>query len=170
MSPFDAVRLGALARRHRTALVRYVARYTGDPDLAEDVVQDTFLRLRVRPPPHQEGLKGWLFTVATHLAVDSMRVTRRRAELEQEAGHLLPVANPTPDPAAQVERQEARRMARDALSGVSEKERTALLMREEGFTHREIAAGVGTTTKSVGTLLARAFDKFAERLQTEEVS
>jgi RNA polymerase sigma factor (sigma-70 family) len=170
VSPFDAVRLGALARRHRTALVRYVARYTGDPDLAEDVVQETFLRLRVRPPSHQEELKGWLFTVATHMAVDRMRVARRRAELEQEAGHLLPVAEPPPDPATNLERQEARRMARDALAGLSEKERTALLMREEGFTHREIGTAVGTTTKSVGTLLARAFDKFAARLQMEEAS
>jgi len=164
------VRLGALARRHRTELVRYVTRYTGDPDLAEDVVQDTFLRLRVRPPPHRNGLKGWLFTVATHLAVDRLRVSRRRAELEQEVGHLLPVAEAPPDPATDLERQEARRLAREALGGLSDKERTALLMREEGFTHREIAAAVGTTTKSVGTLLARAFDKFAERLQMEEVS
>ena len=98
------------------------------------------------------------------------RTIARRVELEQDSGHLLPVAEPPPDPAIQLERQEARRMARDALSGLSEKERTALLMREEGFTHREIATAVGTTTKSVGTLLARAFDKFAERLQTEEVS
>jgi RNA polymerase sigma factor (sigma-70 family) len=168
VSPFDAVRLGALARRHRTALVRYVARYTGDPDLAEDVVQDTFLRLRVRPPQHGEALKGWLFTVATHLAVDRLRVARRRGELERDAGHKLPAPDPAPDPAAQLERQETRRLVREAMDCLSEKERTALLMREEGFSHREIATAVGTTTKSVGTLLVRAFDKLAERLHTED--
>ena len=168
MSPFDTVRLGALARKHRTALVRYLSRYTGDVDLAEDVVQDTFLRLRERPPAQRTALKGWLFTVATHLALDRMRVARRRTELERRAGHRLPVPEPPPDPAARLERQESRRAVREALDGLSEKERTAVLMREEGFSHREIAVAVGTTPKSVGTLVARALDKLAQRLDSEE--
>jgi DNA-directed RNA polymerase specialized sigma24 family protein len=40
-------------------------------------------------------------------------------------------------------------------------------MREEGFTHREIADAVGTTTKSVGTLIARALDRMAGALAPE---
>ena len=44
-------------------------------------------------------------------------------------------------------------------------ERIALLMREEGFVHREIAEAIGTTTGSVGTLLARAIAKAAARLE-----
>jgi len=39
-----------------------------------------------------------------------------------------------------------------------------LLMREEGFAHREIAEAVGTTTASVGTMIARALDKLARLL------
>jgi DNA-directed RNA polymerase specialized sigma24 family protein len=39
-----------------------------------------------------------------------------------------------------------------------------LLMREEGFTHQEIAAAAGTTTKSVGTMVARALNRLAEQL------
>jgi DNA-directed RNA polymerase specialized sigma24 family protein len=41
-------------------------------------------------------------------------------------------------------------------------------MREEGFTHREIAEAVGTTTGSVGTLIARALDRLAERLPLDQ--
>lgn len=63
-----------------------------------------------------------------------------------------------------MERDEARRRVRDALAALSEKERIALLMREEGFKHREIAAAVGTTTASVGTLVARALTKLAGHL------
>jgi DNA-directed RNA polymerase specialized sigma24 family protein len=47
---------------------------------------------------------------------------------------------------------------------LGEKERTVLLMREEGFSHREIADAVGTTTGSVGTMIARALDKLAAEL------
>ena len=54
-----------------------------------------------------------------------------------------------------------------ALAGLSGKERMALLMREEGFAQREIAEAVGTTTGSVGTLIARALDKLAERIDLD---
>jgi DNA-directed RNA polymerase specialized sigma24 family protein len=47
---------------------------------------------------------------------------------------------------------------------LGEKERTVLLMREEGFSHREIADAVGTTTGSVGTMIVRALDKLAAEL------
>jgi DNA-directed RNA polymerase specialized sigma24 family protein len=47
---------------------------------------------------------------------------------------------------------------------LGEKERTVLLMREEGFSHREIADAVGATTGSVGTMIARALDKLAAEL------
>jgi RNA polymerase sigma factor (sigma-70 family) len=50
---------------------------------------------------------------------------------------------------------------RDALLRLSERDRAILLMRESGFTQAEIAAAVGTTTKSVGTLTARALAKLA---------
>ncbi len=47
---------------------------------------------------------------------------------------------------------------------LSSKERTILLMREEGITHREIAEEVGTTTKSIGTMIDRALQKLARYL------
>ena len=56
---------------------------------------------------------------------------------------------------------------REALATLSDKERAVLLMREEGFTHREIAEAVGTTTGSVGTMIARALDKLAQRLDLD---
>ena len=64
-------------------------------------------------------------------------------------------------------RAEARRQVRQALAELNEKERSVLLMREEGFAHREIAEAVGTTTKSVGTMIARALEKLAQRLDLD---
>ena len=57
---------------------------------------------------------------------------------------------------------EARVRASAVLDALSERDRAILLMREEGFKHREIAEAVGTTTKSVGTLIARALDRVME--------
>ena len=72
--------LEALFAEHRDAVFRYLARYTGDPDLAEDLVQETFLKLAVRPPATGENVKGWLFAVASNLAKDAHKTARRRAK------------------------------------------------------------------------------------------
>jgi RNA polymerase sigma-70 factor (ECF subfamily) len=148
-------------------VVRYLARYTGDPDLAEDLAQETFVRLVERPPADRSEPRRWLFTVATNLARDAHRVARRRGALTVAAGDRLPVADPPADPAALVERDETRARVRAALAALSDRDRTILLMREEGFSHREIAETVGTTTKSVGTLIARALDRMAGALAPE---
>ena len=81
-----------------------------------------------------------------------------------ENGGLLRPAASAPDPADALVREEARERVRRALAALSEKERLLLLMREEGFKHREIAEAVGTTTASVGTLIARALVKLAGQL------
>jgi RNA polymerase sigma-70 factor (ECF subfamily) len=71
------------------------------------------------------------------------------------------MGDPPNDPNAELEADERRRVVTAALAKLSDKERIAVLMREEGFSHREIAAAVGTTTGSVGTLLARALERLA---------
>ena len=51
------MQLEELFARHHAELYRYAARFTGDPDLAEDVVQDAFVRLAERPPGHRTRFK-----------------------------------------------------------------------------------------------------------------
>jgi len=161
------VRLEELFARHREELFRYVARYTGDADLAEDVVQDVFVRLAEKPPRSDREIRGWLYRVATTIAIDSLRGTKRRLSLVQQRPADVPIADPAPDPAETAEREDLRRRVRAALAELNDKDRAVLLMREEGFAHREIAEAVGTTTKSVGTMIARALDKLAQRLDLD---
>jgi RNA polymerase sigma-70 factor (ECF subfamily) len=130
-------------------------------------VQETFIRLAEHPPADSTGIRAWLFTVATNLARDALKIGSRRHRLLVENGGLLRPADPIPATDA-LEREEARDRVRRALAALSEKERLLLLMREEGFKHREIAEAVGTTTGSVGTLIARALVKLAERLGLTE--
>ena len=162
------MQLEELFARHHAELYRYAARFTGDPDLAEDVVQDAFVRLAERPPAGDAQLRGWLFRVATTIALDAMRGARRRLELLRDRSDRVPMGDPPPDPAAALDRAEVRRRVREALAALGPKERAVLLMREEGFMHREIAAAVGTTTQSVGTMIARALEKLARQLDLDE--
>lgn len=159
--------LAELFGRHHVELYRYVARFTGDADLAEDVVQDVFVRLAERPPADLTHVRGWLFRVATTVAIDAMRGARRRVALLRDRPGRQPLGDPPPDPGAELERAETRRRVGEALRQLGAKERAVLLMREEGFAHREIADAVGTTTKSVGTMIARALEKLARHLDLD---
>lgn len=154
---------GRLFEEHHASLFRYLVRLTGDVDLAHDAAQEAFVRL-VSKPPRDEQPRAWLFTVATNLVRTWANRRSRRLVLLQSAGARAPAADPLPDPEQIAQANERRDVVRNALDALTEKDRTVLLMREEGFTHREIAAAVGTTTGSVGTMIARALDRLAVTL------
>lgn len=158
----------AVFARHHEPLRRYLVRLTGDPELAADAAQEAFVRLLEQDPPPSSP-RPWLFRVAVNQVRDSARKAERHRVLGQDEGRMRGAHADGPGtPDRTVDRYAARRMVREALSALSEKERQALLMREEGFKHREIADALGTTTGSIGTLLRRALEKAAERLQPLE--
>ena len=138
-------------------------RLTGDPDLAADAAQETFTRL-IEKPPRGNRHRAWLFTVATNVVRAWSNRRKRRNELIGDNHERAAIGDPPPGPDTTVESNQLRQLVRDALEDLSEKERTVLLMREEGFSHREIADAVGTTTGSIGTMIARALEKLAETL------
>jgi RNA polymerase sigma-70 factor, ECF subfamily len=155
-----------LFEENHEALCRYLIRYTGDADLAADLVQESFVRL-LEHRPAAGAARQWLFRVATNLACDAARGRRRRHLILQRAGGRLPVGDPPPTPDERVEMAERAARMQQALLTLSEKERTALLLREEGFRHHEIAATIGAAPGSVGTLLARAIRKLAPALDLQ---
>lgn len=139
-------------------------RLTGDPDTAQDAAQEAFARLVASPPPRNDQPRAWLFTVATNVVRGSANALRRRRVLLQAGASRVPAADPPRSPEELAEAGEVAELVRRALADLTERERTLLLMREEGFTHREIARAIGTTTGSVGTMIARALDRLAEAL------
>jgi RNA polymerase sigma-70 factor (ECF subfamily) len=156
-----------LFREHYDSLTRYLFRFTGDVDAAADAAQEAFTRLLERGPGARNA-RAWLFAVATNVARDAAR-TRSRRRLLLLAGSLrAPVGDLSPLPDAAAAARQERERVRSALLELAPKERSALLMREEGFSQREIAQAVGTTTGSVGTLIARALTKLARILNLDE--
>ncbi len=146
---------------YRTELFRYASRYSGDPDFAEDVVQEAYVRLS--KTTGVEKVRQWLYSVVTNLMKDESRIATRRSELTVVHGDVLEPTTPVA-PDQVLEKTDLRKMVREALDNLTERDRTVLLMREEGFSHKEIAEAVGTTTGSVGTLIARALANLAKHL------
>jgi RNA polymerase sigma-70 factor (ECF subfamily) len=133
---------------------------TGDADVAADIAQETFIRWVEREPANSEP-RAWLFKVATNLCRDHGRVSSRRLTLLKESPEDTPVGRPPVDPHQSLELDERERAVREVLAAIPDRDRTMLLMQQEGFTHREIADAVETTEKSVGTMLARALRRFS---------
>ena len=140
-------------------LVRYLTRRLGDRDWAEEVAQETFLRAL-----RQERLtneRAWLFAVATNLVRDEARKDARRRR------HLALLAEQSRDEAVEpeptsLERAQEAAFARRAVDALVERDRLALLMREEGLDYNEIAEALGLSPGSVGTTLARARRRLVE--------
>lgn len=143
--------------------MRYLVRLTGDRDAAADVLQETFFRLVERPPTGPNA-RSWLYTVATNLVREESRTVARRFTLLRRAPTDALHGDAAQDPQAMTESNEQRKTVLRALAALPERDRVVLLMREEGFTHEEIARAVGATSKSVGTIVVRALRKLARAL------
>jgi RNA polymerase sigma factor (sigma-70 family) len=88
--------------------------------------------------------------------------------LVRDAAERVPIGDAPAAPDEEFARSQRREHVRHALARLNERERAVLLLREEGFSHREIAEQVGTTTGSVGTMIARALDRLAGELGLDE--
>lgn len=166
MSDTDAV-AAQLFELHYDGLQRYLVRFTGDGDAAADIAQETFVRLLEHAPAADRAVP-WLFRVATNLARDHARRKTRRQILGQSDRVLRSYSDPPAAPGQSAERADARRTLDAICTVLNEKERTALLMREEGYTYAEIASVIDSPTGNIGTLMARALRKAAARMQQLE--
>ena len=144
------------------ALHRFALRLSGDPDVADDVVQEAFTRLIDQDLPLEEA-RPWLFVVVGNLFRDRVRNRERRARL---LAAWPPVPETPEAPDVSVERAERVARVRQALDELSDRDRRMLLMREEGFRYKEIAEALGVNPSSVGALVARALKRFVRAYGT----
>lgn len=148
-----------LFKTYHATLVRYLTRRLGDRDWAEEVAQETFVRALRQDAIMNE--RAWIFAVATNLVRDEARKdARRRRHLELLRAEAAEAAEP--DAGLTAERAAEAAMARRALEALPERDRNALLMKEEGLDYHEIAAALELSFGSVGTTLARARKRLAE--------
>ena len=152
-----------LFRDYHAMLVRYLTRRLGDRDWAEDVAQETFVRAL-----RQESIvneRSWVFAVANNLVRDdARRASRQRRHLELMAAEAHDQEREADEesPQSTLESAQESADARHALETLAERDRQALLMKEEGLGYNEIAEVFGIEKNSVGTTLSRARRRLAE--------
>jgi RNA polymerase sigma-70 factor, ECF subfamily len=155
-----------LFTRHWHRVYGVLFRLVGTREEAEDLAQEVFLRL-YRNPPRLDGdldLSPWLYRVATNLGYNALRrddrAARRQARAEGFARAEEPAGRDATDPARAALVGEERQAVRRALATLSEREQACLVLRHSGLSYAEVAAAIGVRASSVGTLLARAEERF----------
>lgn len=153
---------GFAAFYERTArpLWAYLARVSGDPALADDLLQESYIRFLAADTP-QDGdvaARKYLFRIATNLMRDHWRKPRASAieDVPEQLFQSADISGPS----------EARAILGPALMQMRPRERQLLwLAYAEGYSHREIAAITGLASASIRLLLFRARHKVAGLLR-----
>jgi RNA polymerase sigma-70 factor (ECF subfamily) len=151
----------------RTPVYQYLAATFGDPVEAEDMAQETFLRLYVYLASGKtiadNRLRSWIFRVAHNLAIDRTRGMRFIQELasEEYRAVVLQVPDGGRGPEETLLDHERFSAVRNGLALLSGQERRCLHLRADGFCYREIAEILNITSSSVAEFLRRAMRKMA---------
>ena len=146
---------------HFKSVYRYLNRVSGDPDLAADVAQETFVKLYQRGSvPDMPA--AWLISVALNLFRNAASTRSRRLRLLTPARGEAVLADPPSSPDEAIEAEDSRKRVRLALHRMPERERQLLLLRAEGYSYREMAVALQLNEASIGVLLARARHAFRE--------
>ena len=183
--------LAALYDRHVGGVHAVAFRLTSDRQVAEEVVQETFLALWNRAElfdPALASLATWLRTIARNRTVDRLRAAGRRPPLVSLGGRddaeetespfdrlgpdavVLGGARPDPGPEAAVEASDLRAAVASALGDMPEAERTVILLAyREGLTQAEIAERLEWPLGTVKTRTRRALARLRVALEGDHV-
>lgn len=159
----DSDVFAAFYERSARGLWVYLARVSGDPALADDLMQESFVRFlsAARPPRLEDGeiaSRRYLFRIATNLMRDHWR-RPKSASIEEIPEEFFAAAD-------EAEQSDSQAMLTPALARMKPRERQLLwLAHAEGYSHHEIAEVTGLASASIRLLLFRARHKMAKLLR-----
>jgi RNA polymerase sigma-70 factor (ECF subfamily) len=163
----DVPAFETLVRRHRTPVFSFLLRLTGDRGRAEDLCQETFLKV-VRGAADwapRARFQTWVYAMARNQAVDEARrqAFRRADPLDAAPAAATASDGPTPDRGA--ESALLRPKLEAALAALPEEQREVFLLREyAGLRFHEIASVTGVPENTVKSRMRYALEGLRERL------
>jgi RNA polymerase sigma-70 factor (ECF subfamily) len=154
----------SLFERYSRDVYRFALYLSGDPSLAEEIAQETFVRVWVMPGEVRGGtVKAYLLTIARNLYLAEWRRAGRHVALDCD----LPDPKPGPEAAAWGRHELDAVLA--ALQGLPEADRTALLLHvQDGLSYAAIGSALGLSTAAVKVRVHRARIKLREMCSRTE--
>jgi RNA polymerase sigma-70 factor, ECF subfamily len=144
---------GELVSRCYADVIRVVYRLCGDTQLAQDAVQDAFIRAWVKLPEYRSKapFSHWVYRIAVNLTLDTLR--KKPQESLESSPVVSLMAEKTPDPETAYLQKEQADMVQGAVNALPEATRSVLVLREYGeLSYEEIASVLEIP---VGTVMSR---------------
>ena len=158
-----------LLNRHVDAIHRYIYRLTGSDHDADDLTQETFLRVWQKAGsynPRKSKPTTWLYRIAHNLCVDQFRKPRH----EFHSNAIESVADSAADQETALDRTQQLAALQSALDELPHSQRSALLLCQvQGFSNREAAQILNITVRALESLLARARRNLRDNFKPERV-
>jgi len=174
---------GTLVRRYQRELYGYLRRYLGDPHLADDVFQTTFVQVFAKAAQYEPGrpVRPWLYAIATNQAIDALRRAGRHpavsleqteTEADGERRGLIDLLEAREaDPFDNVDAAETRELVRACIDRLPDFLRQVLLMAYyQGLKYQEIADALDIPLGTVKSRLHAALVKLHEAWDAQVVS
>jgi RNA polymerase sigma-70 factor (ECF subfamily) len=160
----DVKAFESIVSLHEESLLRFAQRLALDHAMAQDAVQETFIRL-IRDASklrQHESLTTWLYRVCRNLCLDAVKRESRMHRRHVDAAHSERYVNER----AEIESLEERALVTRKLSELPPKEREALYLKIiEGKSYKEISEVTGISTGHVGYLIHHGLKRLARVLQ-----
>jgi len=164
-----------LVETYQTPVFNLCYRMLGEPELAEDAAQETFLRAyqHLHRYDQKRPFATWLLSIAAHYCIDKLR--RRKFSMfsmdaEDEEGNTFEIADPdSPNPEAESIKGQTRTRIQSMLKDLDDTDRAAIIMRYwYDYSEIEIAESLRLTVSAVKSRLHRARKELAGMWQEEE--
>ena|SRR5436190_10810391 len=155
-------------------LLNYAFRLAGERTVAEDMVQDAFMKLHAQFAEVREP-RRWLYRTVHNLALNHRRQAQKIVPLETKAGDSTTAANDTADPQPlpdeQIARWEGIGLVRLSLDTLDERSRELVRLKfNDNLSYKEISERTGLKTGHIGYLLHHALKQIAEELARNGVA
>jgi RNA polymerase sigma-70 factor, ECF subfamily len=157
-----------LVKRYQSRIFSQAYRTLGNPEEAEEVVQDTFVKVHQNLEKYrqQSNFSSWIFRITHNLCMDALRVRQRRKDMsavsfdpqsaladEEGDKSLNQFPDFKPGPSQQLDQIEQYKVIEDSLLSLPETQKSVVVLHDiQGFSYQEIAEIVGT---SIGTVRSR---------------
>jgi RNA polymerase sigma-70 factor, ECF subfamily len=168
----DDTSFGLLLERHRGPVVHFLYRMVQNQAVSEELAQEVFLRVYRSRETYEPTAKftTWLFRIATHVALNSIRDRKKEKGHESLDEQLLDgverqVADQQPTVEQEMVQRVKLREVRQAIEALPSKQRAAVLMHKyEGLDYAQIAGVLSCSESAIKSLLFRAYESLRGRL------
>jgi RNA polymerase sigma-70 factor (ECF subfamily) len=173
----DSEAFGELVRRYGDSLLGYLTKICRNRGQAKDLFQETFRKVHEKAHTLRSShFKSWLYTIATRVAMDSLRKSSRvrvvslNSKVDCDGDNCpelgsVALADETQDPSAEAVKAEQKEQVRRAVESLPDRQRVTLVLAYyQGLTYREVATALDCSIGTVKTQMFRALRTLAQRL------